>query len=500
MNLSETVAKSRTGDKLSFGRLVQKYAPLVAGTAFAVCGDFAKSEDIAQDAFVEAWKNLASLRDPEKFVSWVCTISRRRAIDHLRSRKTTGSIEQMRNEPIDKNAHSPETAMAARQHQQLIWSMLESLPETYRETMILFYRGEQSTRNVAVAMGESEATIRQRLKRGREMIRDEVTDSLREAILESTPQASFASSVVAALPAISIAAGASATTGAVATAKTTGIGTGAAGVIGASGLSAVVLGPLIGLFGGAFGTWNSWRTCEYESQQRLIVRLTILFCSGLFFFLFLLAALVALRLNGLLENSRAYTICLAGLIIGFQVLNLGWIWYSIRSYKRVGQQSKERGEPLREYARLQRDKIVIQESAFHWNARAWFGGGLGGSCWMLISAIVAWNQGDIIPAFSMTACLAIAVAFVAGLWKCQGQVAAYTAYQLLFVGLGFVTVVMLATMQFLCGPELQNRLQWTPMAWFILLIFPAMSFQFYRMQRTFAQKNQAATTIDSLKE
>ena len=251
MNEIDTAAlvkSAAAGDRQAFEVLVTRHAAMVTGVAYSVCGDFARSEDAGQEAFIEAWTNLATLREPEKFVGWICTIARRRAIDAVRADKTSlaaSSIDRVASEPSDPRQLSPETQMLERQEQAAVWSMLERLPENYREPMVLFYRGEQSTRDVAIALGENESTIRQRLKRGREMIRQEALDTVCRTLSETAPKAAFAAIVMAGLPSATYAAGATATTAA--TTAVTGKSSGLFGTAASTAIGGTLFGLLTGL-------------------------------------------------------------------------------------------------------------------------------------------------------------------------------------------------------------------------------------------------------------
>jgi RNA polymerase sigma factor (sigma-70 family) len=268
VNSGDLVVAAVAGDRQAFEILVQRHAAVATGVAFSVCGDFSQSEDIGQEAFLEAWKNLATLHEPEKFPAWLCTIVRRRAIDFIRLNRVSRpaySIETLPAELSDPSQQPPETRMAAQQHQELVWSLLRNLPEDYREPMILFYRCEQSTRDVAVALGVTESTIRQRLNRAREMIRGDVTETIRRTLLETAPKAVFFGIVIASLPSSASAAGVTVTSSAM-IGKSVGKVTAAV----APAVGGAVAGSLFGIMGGVFGTWMSWKSCDYESQQKVI--------------------------------------------------------------------------------------------------------------------------------------------------------------------------------------------------------------------------------------
>src|SRR5205807_6405307 len=73
---SELVTQSLAGNRDAFGRIVTRYQTLLCSLAYSATGSVSQSEDLAQETFVTAWKQLADLREPEKLRSWLCRISR----------------------------------------------------------------------------------------------------------------------------------------------------------------------------------------------------------------------------------------------------------------------------------------------------------------------------------------------------------------------------------------------------------------------------------------
>src|SRR5262245_61509841 len=83
---ADLVARSRERDAVAFGALVDRHHRLVFGVALATCGDRALAEDVVQDAFVTAWRNLDRLRDAGRVGSWVAGIARNLAGVAVRER------------------------------------------------------------------------------------------------------------------------------------------------------------------------------------------------------------------------------------------------------------------------------------------------------------------------------------------------------------------------------------------------------------------------------
>src|SRR5206468_1618171 len=80
----ELVTQSLAGNRDAFGWIVARYQSLLCSLAYSATGNLSLSEDLAQETFVTAWKQLTDLREPEKVRSWLCRITRNLTYDALR--------------------------------------------------------------------------------------------------------------------------------------------------------------------------------------------------------------------------------------------------------------------------------------------------------------------------------------------------------------------------------------------------------------------------------
>jgi RNA polymerase sigma factor (sigma-70 family) len=258
---ADLVAASRSGDRRAFGQIIRKYQGMVSGMIYAGCGDLHRSEDVAQETFISAWKSLSGLRDASKLAGWLCQIARRRLADS--SRKTSEKeIPFSQAFAAGQEPAAPADEALKAEECEMLWRTLSRIPQPYRETLVLFYRQEQSTAQVAAAMDTTEASVRQRLTRGRQMLRDEVAAMLERDIARSSPTSHFTMQVVAALPALA--------------AQTTGLGATAKGAAAAkSGLVTVLFGwvaPISILLSMVYGNYRDLhdaRTPRHRKQAKL---------------------------------------------------------------------------------------------------------------------------------------------------------------------------------------------------------------------------------------
>lgn len=252
------------GDAGAFAALVGRYQSLVCAVAYSACGDLAQSEDIAQETFWAAWRQRTALEAPERLRGWLCGIARNLA--HNASRRGPAPALPLEGVP-ERRATDPGPADEAitREEEELIWRAIGHLPESYREAIVLYYREGRAVAEVAAALGVSEDAAKQRLARGRAMVRDRLTERVERGLGQSRPGTAFTAAVVAGL---STAAPGVAKAGIAAAA---GPAAKAVAASAASGVAVGLLGSLVGLAGGWFGSWLPAQLAATKGERELIL-------------------------------------------------------------------------------------------------------------------------------------------------------------------------------------------------------------------------------------
>jgi len=178
---------------LDFEDLVTRHQGAVCAIAYAVLRDRARSEEVAQDAFLVAWQKLPGMSPAPSLPGWVCGIARNLARNAARRRRETAMTTETATE-----APSALDQMITKERAALANRALEKLSEREREAIVLYYRGDESLATVAAALGISEAAAKKRVLRGRDHLRAEMSDV--ETTLRGTrPGPAFAAGCVAAL-------------------------------------------------------------------------------------------------------------------------------------------------------------------------------------------------------------------------------------------------------------------------------------------------------------
>jgi len=164
---SALVLAARDGDRVAFGRLYDGYARMVHGVLLAKV-PAREVDDLVHDVFLLALRRLRSLREPGSFGAWLAAIARNRANDFYRRSvpEETLTEEPSAEDPEPANA-GIETARSA----AAILDVIRSLPDAYRETLILRLVEGMTGPEIAARTGLTQGSVRVNLHRGMSQLR-----------------------------------------------------------------------------------------------------------------------------------------------------------------------------------------------------------------------------------------------------------------------------------------------------------------------------------------
>lgn len=323
----DLVLASLGGDREAFGQIVERYQRLLCSLAYSAVGNLSESEDIAQEAFITAWQKMGDLKDPAKLRPWLCGILRFKASRSRRkdAREPVRGADDLNalHEQSDNEPSVPDNTIRE-EEQAILWHALEQVPEKYREPLVLYYREHQSIEHVAVELDLKEDAVKQRLSRGRKMLKEQAMSFVEGALSRSTPGKLFTVGVLSALATISPPA------------KAAGIGAAAAAVgKGAGGfakttLLAAILASVSGLISSVMALRMNLNQSRTKRERRRVVITTISLVGSFWLFMGALFGLRSIAL-GRLESAESIFIGIQFLVIGFTV---GWTWLFFRSMRK----------------------------------------------------------------------------------------------------------------------------------------------------------------------
>jgi RNA polymerase sigma-70 factor, ECF subfamily len=177
------VGAARDGDRAAFGRLYDRYARMVHGVLLAKV-PVGEVDDLVQEVFLLALRRLATLREAGSFGAWLATIARNLANDYYRRSAPEDQLADDASDDIERgNARRDHEDPAA-----AILDAVRSLPDAYRETLILRLVEGMTGPEIAARTGMTHGSVRVNLHRGMQQLRAKLSpSSSRNGAEQETP-------------------------------------------------------------------------------------------------------------------------------------------------------------------------------------------------------------------------------------------------------------------------------------------------------------------------
>lgn len=179
-NWTKAVRSAAKGDQEAWNALYRATYQNAYFVAIKGIGNEEDAVDLVQDAYITAMENLDSLKEPEKFQSWLNMIVANKCRDQLRKKKPTLFSEMLSEngeEPDwvdDREDIRPDVVLDQAETVRLVAEIIDGLPEDQKLCVTLFYRDELSVGQIAKALEISEGTVKSRLNYARKKIKAKV--------------------------------------------------------------------------------------------------------------------------------------------------------------------------------------------------------------------------------------------------------------------------------------------------------------------------------------
>ena len=175
MDELRAVAQAKKGDANAFAFLVETYETSVYRLALRMCGNAHDAEEVAQEAFVAAWKGLPAFRGESKFSSWLYQLTTNAAIDFLRREKRHRAAVPMEDEPEPATPDTPQQAVEESEVRQALQQALDTLTPEHREIFLLRQMRQLSYEEIGRLLGLEAGTVKSRLSRAKKQLRQILT-------------------------------------------------------------------------------------------------------------------------------------------------------------------------------------------------------------------------------------------------------------------------------------------------------------------------------------
>ena len=164
--------------KYDIETLMRKHGNEVLRTAYSYVKDKFTAEDIFQEDFIKVYKNLENFRDESDIKTWIIRITINTAKDYLKSaysRKVVPMMEFKEDQLVSDNDFEE---IENRDRDEQVKKTVMSLPEQYREVLLCVYYHDMSVADTAKSLGIAEGTVKSRLSRARDMMKNKLEGRL----------------------------------------------------------------------------------------------------------------------------------------------------------------------------------------------------------------------------------------------------------------------------------------------------------------------------------
>ena len=163
LQLRPLIECAKAGDQEAFCDIVGLLEKRIYNYLHKFTGNSHDAEDLAQETFLKAYRNINRHRKDLAFCPWIYTIAKRTALNHFRGKKVTCEFEDY----IESDEADPLKALQKKEHSESIWALTEQLKPAAREALWLRYAEGFSIEETAAVLGRNQISIRVILHRAR---------------------------------------------------------------------------------------------------------------------------------------------------------------------------------------------------------------------------------------------------------------------------------------------------------------------------------------------
>ncbi len=167
----DLVLRTRRGEVQAFGELVRRYQSSVFNVCYRMLGERMEAEDLAQEAFIRAYRRLGTYDADRPFGPWVRRVATRVCLNHLDGRRPPGvELDEDRDQPLVAAVNEPESILAGAQSSDALRRAIKELPSRYRAVIELRHYQEMSYAEIAELLEIPLSDVKSHLYRARKTL------------------------------------------------------------------------------------------------------------------------------------------------------------------------------------------------------------------------------------------------------------------------------------------------------------------------------------------
>jgi RNA polymerase sigma-70 factor (ECF subfamily) len=173
----ELVAHCLQGRREAFSELVLRHQKMVYSVARSMLGDAHVAEDMAQEAFLHAYRALSGYRAEGKFQAWLRMITTRLCLNYRRDHRREIAWDDLSGHPAEMT-DGPESRLGEWEQQSEVRRAIRALPRDFRDVIVLRYMEDLSYEEIARSLGVPVSTIETRLHRAKKQLKQLMKETL----------------------------------------------------------------------------------------------------------------------------------------------------------------------------------------------------------------------------------------------------------------------------------------------------------------------------------
>jgi RNA polymerase sigma factor, sigma-70 family len=172
MNEKQLVQQVLSGNTSAFAYFVEAYQDMAINIALRICGNMQDAEDVVQESYVKAYRNLRSYRSESKFSTWLYRIVYNTAVTHTKTQMWVGSREIEIENASHMSEETPEMSMENMERKEIITTILQKMPKGDALLLTLYYMEDNPVKGIAKITGLNEPNVKVKLFRARKLFKE----------------------------------------------------------------------------------------------------------------------------------------------------------------------------------------------------------------------------------------------------------------------------------------------------------------------------------------
>lgn len=172
MNENQRVQQVLSGSTSAFAYFVETYQDMAITIAHRICGNMQDAEDVVQESYVKAYKNLHSFRSESKFSTWLYRIVYNTAVTQTKTKIWTDNGETQIQEISFPVENSLQTSLEETERQKMVVDIIQRMPKGDALLLTLYYMEENPVKEIAKITGLNESNVKVKLFRARKIFKE----------------------------------------------------------------------------------------------------------------------------------------------------------------------------------------------------------------------------------------------------------------------------------------------------------------------------------------